>query len=84
MVHFTGNPVADAIMYVNAQDKKEVETDFKCDFCKEGFDKGHGVQIEDERFCNECFKSYNHFDFYAEAGATNRQILEISKKVIEL
>lgn len=84
MVQFTGNPIADAIMHINEQDRKPIETDFKCVFCNEGFDKGHGVKIEDETFCTPCYKNYNHFDFYAEAGANNRQILEISKKAIDL
>jgi formylmethanofuran dehydrogenase subunit E len=74
---YSGNPVADAAIEMQRQDSVEYVYDHKCACCNEGFDKGHGVQIEDEKFCYPCFDQHLHVSFYRECGLNDRQIYEL-------
>ena len=70
--------------YINKIDSIEHQYDYECIACKEGFDTGFGVKIEDEKFCNNCLENNNHLEFYQNAGVDDSDILEITNQITQL
>jgi hypothetical protein len=58
------NPLNDATDHINSMDSRPYEYDYICDCCGLGFDKGHGIEVTQEKFCNECVLECKHHRFY--------------------
>lgn len=84
MTNYTSNPVADAQEHTHQQDARPYEYDYTCDACKEGFDHSHGVEIGDEKFCNQCVAHHDHIEFYRQHGLTAFDIYEATNSAKDL
>lgn len=77
MDQYSGEPMVETIEHIE-------EHDYSCCACKKGFNIGQGVRIDEEHFCRQCIDQEKHYDFYAEAGATIRNILDLTDKIVDL
>ncbi len=63
----TGNIIWDTQEHLHDVDKREQESDYKCEYCECGFHSGNGVLIGGkggQKFCNECVTDNKHIIYY--------------------
>lgn len=71
----TDNPVADAAAYYY---KEKLTYDYKCEFCKDGFDSGFGVKTEDDYFCSTCHQEGLYVYVYQSRKLTSEEIHQLT------
>jgi hypothetical protein len=70
-------------IHVNGSTQDHVY-DHNCDSCTEGFDSGHGVKIDDHKFCNACIDLFAHFEYYRKREVSDSNIYHLTNKMILL
>ena len=58
------------------------EYDHECTWCGDGFDKGHGSEIEGDKFCKECMRYSKYIYHFENCGLSAADINELTIKSI--
>lgn len=77
MEQYSGSAVADITEQIE-------DHDYSCCACKSGFNIGSGVRIDEDKFCHSCINQNNHYTFYADAGATIKNIIDLTNRFVDL